>query len=250
MRILATNYVKTATITSLTEAVGYEFNTALKDPRLSRIARTMDITSQSIVFDLGSAKAIDYFSIIKHNFTSSATIHIQGNATDVWTAPSIDVTLTWTVANILYNWLTAQTFRYWRITISDATNADGFISMSKVYLGNYVQLPNMGKSQKVNTASTSEVAESVGGQAYGDIGYFYQLGDVSFPIIEDSEKLTIENLFRLTDKYTPVILLIWENDLTVQPPIYSRITTDMQFTRVEGVAGRKWSLNFSFKEVF
>jgi hypothetical protein len=108
----------------------------------------------------------------------------------------------------------------------------------------------MGKSQKVNTASTSEVAESVGGQAYGDVGYFYQLGDVSFPIIEDSEKLTIENLFRLTDKYTPVILLIWENDLTVQPPIYSRITTDMQFTRVEGVSGRKWSLNFSFKEVF
>jgi len=250
MRILSDNYVKTATITALTEAVGYEFNTALKDTRLSRIARTIDLTSQTIVFDLGSAKAIDYFAIIKHNLTSSAIIHIQGNASDVWTAPTVDVTVTWTVNNIIYNWSSAQTYRYWRITISDATNTDTFISMSKVYLGGYVQLPNMGKSQKLNVSSTSDVAESVSGQSYGDPGYFYLSGDVTFPIIEDSEKLTIETLFRLTDKYTPVILLIWENDLTIQPPIYSRITNDMMFTRIDGMVGRKWSLNFSFKEVF
>ena len=250
MRILADNYIKTSTITALTETVGYEFNTALKDTRLSRMARTIDLTSQTIVFDLGSARAVDYFAILKHNMTSSATIHIQANASDVWTAPTIDVTLTWTVNNILYNWSSAQTYRYWRITISDATNTDGFISMSKVYLGNYVQLPNMGKSQKLNTTSTSDVAESVGGQSYGDPGYFYLSGDITFPVIEDSEKLIIENLFRLTDKYIPVILLIWENDLVVQPPIYSRITNDMQFTRVDGLVGRRWSLAFSFKETF
>jgi hypothetical protein len=122
--------------------------------------------------------------------------------------------------------------------------------MSKLYLGTYIQLPYMAKNQKIPTASTSDVAESNDLQAYGDPGVFYRYGTVNFPNIEDADYTIMDNMFRDLDKYIPFILLIWENDLTFFPPLYTRMTSDFDWTRVEGVTGRKWSLAFNFKETY
>ena len=151
---------------------------------------------------------------------------------------------------ILKEFTASQTYRYWRLAISDPTNTDTYISLSKWYLGTYIQLPYMAKNQKIPTASTSDVAESNDLQAYGDPGVFYRYGTVNFPNIEDSDYTIMDSMFRLLDKYVPFILLIWENDLTFFPPLYSIMTSDFDWTRVEGVTGRKWSLAFNFKETF
>ena len=249
MRILNNNYVKTATITPYTETPQYEFDTAFKDVRLTRVGRTLDDTSQYIDFDLGSAKAVNYICVLAHNLTSSATVTIMANSTQSWSTPPVSENLT-VADKIIYNFTATKTYRYWRLNISDSTNPDTYIEISKVYIGDYIQLPYMAKNQKIPTASTSDVSESNGGQVFGNAGYFYQYGTINFSVIEDSEKLTLDTLFRTVDKYIPVILLIWENDLDIQDGIYARITSDFDFTRVEGMIDRRWSLGFSFKEVF
>ena len=250
MRILSNNWVKTSTINPLTEVPGYEFDTALKDTALSRTGRTIDDVSQNIIFDLGSPKAVTYIAILNHNISSGATITIEGNAVDVWTAPSLTQTLTYNADAVIYNFTSAQTYQYWRLIIDDGSNPDGFIELSKVYIGDFVQMPYMAKNQKLPVASTSDVAESNSLQVYGDPGIFYKYGTVNFPFISDAEKIIIDTMFRVVDKYIPVILLVWENDLTFQPPIYSRITNDMDWQRNENQVGRFWTLSFQFKEVF
>ena len=103
MRVLYNNWVKSATtITPLSENPNYLFTDAWQDTRLTRYARTVDDDDQTFVIDLGSPRAVDYCAILDHNFSSGATIKIQANATNVWTAPSVDITLTYAADNIYY----------------------------------------------------------------------------------------------------------------------------------------------------
>ena len=250
MRWLYDNKIESATITPLTENPDLPFNTAFKDGRLSRYARTIDIEDQTIVFDLTDDYAISYVVIMGHNISASATVKIQGNDSNVWTAPDVDETLTVTSDIIIYNFSPAETYRYWRLYIDDDSNTDGYIQISKVYLGSHLQLPGMSKSQKLPTVSNSTSSDSTSGQTYMDIGLNYKTGSITFPFVTDAQYATLETAFRFLNKFKPFIMLVWESDLTFQPPIYSKLTTDLDWTRAESIVGRKWTLNFSFREVF
>ena len=179
MRILYNNWVSSATITPLTEDPNYLFEDAWQDTRLTRYARTVDDDDQTFILDLGSKRAVDYCTILGHNFTSGATIKIQGNASNVWTAPSVDITLTYTANNIYYAFSSTQTYRYWRLTVDDASNTDTYLQISKLWLSSYLQLPYMAKSQKIPTASTSTAQESISGQSYGDKKLIYRYGNIN-----------------------------------------------------------------------
>lgn len=248
---ISTNHVATATITALTENPNYLFDDAFKDTRLSRYGRTLDDASQTIVFDLGAtAKDVYYVIIDAHNFTSGATIKIQANATNAWTAPTVDQTLTWATDRIVYKFSAKQTYRYWRLSVNDASNTDTYLQIGKVWLSDYLQLPGMAKNQKIPLVSTASVQESDSGQSYGGKKIQYKQGNISFPYVTDAQKAQIDAVFATIDKTDPLWIIVWEDDITTHPAIYSRLTTDLEWQRVEGVAGRWWSLQFGFKQIF
>ena len=250
MRILYNNWVTSATtITPLTEDPNYLFMDAWQDTRLTRYARTVGDAAQTFVIDLGVARAVDYCAILDHNFSSGATIKIQGNATNVWTAPSIDITLTHAADNIYYEFSATQTYRYWRLTVDDASNTDTYLQISKLWLSSFLQFPYMAKSQKIPTASGSTAQESISGQSYGDKKLIYRYGTITFPYVTDADKIKIDALFNVVDKTDPIMTVIWEDDIDDYPPIYSRLTSDLEWTRVENV-GRIWTVQISFKEIF
>lgn len=251
MRWVYRNHVKDATVTALTENPNYLITEAFADTRLTRYGRTLDDAAQDIVMDLGSTSLnVNYCLIVDHNFTSGATIKIQANTSNSWTTPPVDQTLTYNSGTIIYNFTATQTYRYWRLYVNDSSNPDTYLQISKVWLGDYLQLPYMSKSQKIPTASTSTSQESISGQSYGDKKLIYNYGTITFPFVTDTEKTQIDAVFEIVDKTDPLYILVWEEDLTFQPPIYSRLTTDLDWSRVEGITGRVWSLQFGFKEIF
>lgn len=250
------------------------------DPRLSRTGRSTGSTTITVDLDLGEAKTVSYIAIAGHNLSPTAVVTLYGNTNPdmvnyiaVFSVPYAEFVCTAIndadVADSTYfqiidendnflvdefgnnicGFLYTSTYQYWRISIVDPDNADGYIEISKIYLGDSVQMPYMSKTQKIPTASTGTTQVSLTGQIYGDKGYTYQYGNISFPVIEDSEKTAIDSQFRIIEKTTPFILLIWENDLAYQLPIYSILTTDLDWARVENLPSRRWSLNFGFREV-
>lgn len=245
IRWLYLNHVQSATITPLTENPDYPFDTALKDSRLSRRCQTLSDTSQTIIFDLGTAQNINYIDIQGHNITAGATMTLEGNASDSWGAPSFSVSLTG-----FNQYFSTQNFRYWRLSVSDASNTDDYLEFGNIYLGSYLQLPYMNKSQKLPTASLSSSTDTVSGQSYMDTGLIYIYGNVNFPYVTDTEKTAIDTAFISLDKFKPFVMLIWENDTSYQPPLYCKLTSDLDWQRVESIAGRMWSLSFSFKQIF
>lgn len=248
MIALVDNKIIGSTITALTENPDYDFTTSFNDDRLSRVGRTVDDNAQTFIFDLLTAQAISKLMIKSHNLTSSAAITLEGNATNAWTAPTYTTAVTYNADYIYKDLGSAQTFRYWRLSISDASNPDGYIEISKVYLGGFVQFPNMRKDQKIPVASTSQSSFSASGQVYGNFGYTYRYGTINFYNITNTERQAINTAFGTIDKVKPFYLLIWESDLLLESPVYCVLTADLIFSRID-VIGLKWELPLSFREV-
>lgn len=100
--------------------------------------RSSGLTSpETITIDLGSAQTAKAIVLLDHNFTSGATITLKANSSDSWAAPAYSQALTHNSDIIVY--YMNQTYRYWRIEVTDAGNQDGYISMSELFLGTYFE---------------------------------------------------------------------------------------------------------------
>lgn len=94
----------------------------------------------TIIIDLGSAQQIKAVALYDHNLTSAATITLEGNDANAWGAPAFSEAITWVDDKILHYLSTAQTYRYWRISITDMTNTAGYIEIGELYLGSYIEM--------------------------------------------------------------------------------------------------------------
>jgi len=168
----------------------------------------------------------------------------------IWVIDTTVYDVTDEFVNQIWGNIYSSGYRYWKISISDPLNSSGYIEISKLYFGDYLQLPGMSRDQKIPKASTSKVTESTTGQSYGDKGITYNYGSITFPFVDDDEKLQIDTAFDVIDKVEPFIMMIWEEELDVQPAIYSLLTTDLDWQRIPETTPRVWSLNFGFKETF
>lgn len=283
MKILYDNraIASTATITASSEATGYEASVSLKDTRLARKWRTTGDTAESVVIYNAEGIAATYCVIMGHNLTSDATVTLQGNDTNVWTSPAYSIAVPAvrevsyltdeTSAYITdengdalsgydyYNKLqiqndtrivsfTLQGFPYWRLLIADPDNADGYIEIGSIFLGEGLTMPGMSPDQSIPTKSSAEVQRSMSGQHYGDRRIRYKTADIKCPSISAEEHDAIEEFFDTVDLTEPFYLLVWESDLSIEPPIYSVLTKDLDWNKNPS-AGIDWSLSFEFIEV-
>lgn len=234
-------------ITTFSENPDYPASTALLDDRLSRVYRSVDDTAEWIKFDLTTAQTIKYIGILGHNLTSGATVKIEGNASDSWGSPSYTKTLT--IADSITESVGTQSFRWWRLTIADASNPDTYIEISKIFLGSSLVMPGMDKGQIIPIKTDSTFTLSSTRQLYGNTRIKSKSAKINFPLISEAEKTTIDAMFTHCDVTKPFILLIWENDLDVEPAIYCHLIAGLEWTRAAGV-GTLWSLAFEIEEVF
>ncbi|MCP3682363.1 MAG: hypothetical protein GY861_06695, partial [bacterium] len=158
INIIEENVVN-ATITASSENPDYLFSTALIDNRLSRVGQTLNDGSQWVKFVYSGAVDVDTVAVLGNNFTSSATVKIQANATDVWTSPTVDQSLTYTKDNRRstelgrdvgvwsYQFSTTQSYRYWRLTVDDGSNLDTYIEIGFVFMDENTTFPAMAVNQ-------------------------------------------------------------------------------------------------------
>jgi hypothetical protein len=246
MRAVYNNLAKTTTYSAFTEHPRYTVAATMAVDQLSTQARTLGITSEWIKMSFTAPVAVDYFCIVSHNLTSSATVYIQANATDVWTSPSVNEVCT--VATLMtHKFATTQTYRYWRVTFADATNTDGYIRFSKLWLSRYIDLPAFSLSPSLPYTSNAESNFSVTGQLYADRRIRYKSGEITFPILTYTDVANINTFFDVVDTVLPFILLIWENDLTIEPAIYCSLTDSFNY-KFDEVSGGISNATLKFRQ--
>lgn len=249
MIILYQNLVEGAGISALTENPDYIFDTAFNDDRLSRVGRTVADEDQTFTFDLLSAVAVDKVLIQDHNLTSGATILLEGNVTDVWTAPAYTMSISYNETYIYKDLVNAETYRYWRLSVDDASNPDGYIEISKVFLGQGLEMPPINTGVAIPHKSNSSSSKSTSGQLYSNRQLQYKAAAITLSNITESQRQQIKTWWNYVDVVKPFWILLWEDSLDVEPPIYCNLTEEIELTK-DVAEGNTWSLNLKFEECF
>src|SRR5262245_22770274 len=87
IRLSISNYVPSATVTASSSAAAYPVANLRLCADLGLPWITTALGDQWALIDYGAAKSVARWAILDTNYTSA---RIQGNAADVWTAPSYD----------------------------------------------------------------------------------------------------------------------------------------------------------------
>jgi len=165
-------------------------------------------TEEFIRWDLGTATQIQAFAIIGTklnglNIQSTATVKLQGNETDVWTAPTYEATLEWNedaIAKVKATGTTElDTLRYWRLSIVDKDNPDGYVEIASAFLGEAVE-PTEGCAQfplREAHIDFSNVAQSEWGTTFGSEKQKVRQWDLDWKFLSVTEKEELEDVAEL-----------------------------------------------------
>ena len=123
-------------------------NSATDTGALTYTADTISLAEEEfITIDLGLPSTPTGFAMIGRRnsgigLSSTGTFKLQGSSTDAWTSPLYDQTLTFDDEVIgvfddedLTRGLHTSPLRYWRISMVDITNPEGFLELSNIFLG-------------------------------------------------------------------------------------------------------------------
>jgi hypothetical protein len=118
--------------------------------------------------DLVTAAEVLGGIVINHNSGSGGTYTLQGNATDAWSAPTVNQVLAGD-ANIRIAYIATQTLRYWRLAIEDTGNALGYGEVGIWFAGPYTQ-PTVSYAIGFTKEweELSEVTVAIGGAHFQD----------------------------------------------------------------------------------
>jgi len=126
------NLAVDATLTASSANANYPVANVIALP-ISKPWRTTGDTSESLLMNLGSAKAFDLVAIVGHNLTSAATITFSAGTTDACSDYSTPIT--WREKTAFKLLSATQTYQYAKITIADAANTYTWLQIGYVVLG-------------------------------------------------------------------------------------------------------------------
>ena len=142
----------------------------VQDERVGKVWRTSSDTAEWIKFDLVvTSKKVDVIGIFNHNLTASAVVTLEGHTADSWGTPDVSETLTiatdgdGNVIPRIVHHFTQATKRWWRLTIDDPTNSDGYIQIGRVMFGEVYEVTReMGGDISVEHIDPSEGSKVAG----------------------------------------------------------------------------------------
>lgn len=216
MRLLTTNLCTEAVTTVTASSSDPSFPSSnLKHPFRSKRWRSTGVTSESVTFDMQTSEAVDSVVILwpKEDgvkLTSSAVIKIQANATNVWTSPAVDQVITvsddYSVASHFFS--TDQSYRYWRLVVTDTTNPWGYIEIGQVWIGKSLSVQNAENGFRFGLSDKSKSLETDFGHKYTDEYPLQALVSVTYKYLEYEEVQILENAYRRNGTKKPVIVAL------------------------------------------
>lgn len=176
-------------------------------------------TSESVVFDLGAAKAVDFFACIGQcgenlTISSSATITLKGNSVNSFSSPAVSKTLSRTDGGIFYFEDTNDmTYRYWKFEFEDKQNTvgpEGFV-ISNIYLGDYDTLTTTNVTRGLSRAMVDPSEEQVsiaGSKFYREKTKYWQYSSMGVLNLSQTERLALESFFQTNGRHKPFYIAI------------------------------------------
>ena len=243
MRFITTNYVNESatTITASSANINYPASN-LKNFFRSKTWRSSGCVSESVVFDLQTPTDIDSVVLMWPKeygirLSDSAVIKVQANPTNVWTTPAIDITMTisndFSIASHYFN--TAQSYRYWRVLIEDATNPNGWVDLGVVFLGNSESIITIDNGFKVNYKDNSKIITTDYGNEYVDEYPTTMVMTIPFSVLDYSDIELIQVAYLKNGTRLPVLIVVDESSNVFNKDnfvLYGKMKSELDLTHI------------------
>ena len=248
MRISYTNHIDSATApTCLTTDLLYPASN-MQNQRLSKRWRSTSATGQTIIIDLGSPKAVNTIALFGHGFTTSATLSINGNAANSWTAPSVVTSLTALTGPILKYLAASVTYRYWRFNLSDTSAANAYIELGRPWLGEYLTIdPASLDTFTVSKRRSDTVTYGRDRQKYATQGVGWRSFSLSFPKTGGAMLNAIQTMYDTVGNFNSVIFSNFDSSRSypIVEPVYASIVGDIDFAHTRA---QKYTYSLTLEE--
>lgn len=232
MRVAYTNLIDAGTAAALTEDLLYPVAN-LKNGRLAKRWRSTAGTAQTVVCDLGAAATVNTVAILGHNISSASTLTIEAHTSDSWGTPALSaITLTHQAGAILRFFASAGVFRYWRFTLDDGTNGDGYVEAGRLWLGEYVAInPSSLDTFSVTKKRGDTVTYGRDRQKFATEGVGWRQFDLSFPRTSGSALTAVQTMYDAVGNHSSLIFCNFDSLRTYDlvEPCYCSIVGDIGF---------------------
>lgn len=232
MRIAYTNLLDdlaASAMTALTENSLFPL-TNVQDQRLSTVFRSTACTSQTIILDLGATTATTIVALLGHNLSTSATVTVDAAATNSW--PGATVCSVTYNAGAMLTFYASTGYRWWRLSINDASNADGYLQIGRVWLGTYMTVdPSSLLSFKVTRLRSDNVWHGKGRQKFASPGSGWRRFELAFPRSNDSMIAQIEDFQDAVGLHSSFIFCNFDSirGYSLVEPCYCSLSQDISF---------------------
>lgn len=161
-----------------------------------------------VMWDLGGpVNPTAFIAVTDRNrplqISPGATLKIQGNPTNNFDAPLVDLSLTYSdyvIQRIASSGLASNTYgyRYWRFQIIDNDNPDGYVELGAIFLGRHIVTTRgcPGFPFESNEIDLSEVQYSEGGQAMSGSRPLTEEFSLNWNGLNIASKELLENLWK------------------------------------------------------
>ena len=213
----------------------------------ANIQRLGSETQVYSLVSLGSGVVLAGTSPTGQIYKSQTYLTISGNATDVWTSPSVTETLLWN-EEVILKYFDEQHYRYWQFSIANSTNEDAFIEAGRIWLGDYLDIsPSSLLDFKVSKKRSDTVIHGKDRHKFSVIGVGWRRFELSFPPTEEDMIKSLTTMFDAVGNHSSMIFCNFDTMRSYQlvEPCYVSIDGDLEFTHTRRMV---WTYNLALEE--
>ena len=191
-------------------------------------------TAEWLVLDAGADISCLAIALRNHNYTTAATIKIQGNAADAWGAPAFERTFTINDDLMIEFFTATRTYRWWRYYLNDAANPDGVLESGRIFLGGYFSpTMNFNKKYEYIHEDPSLIMFSEGGQSSSIIRPKYKRLVYTFTDMSAANVATLKAIY--TDRgMTRDFFICQDADDRLAKSYYVRFAAPLEIEHIHG----------------
>ncbi len=242
MKIYYVNIYDTLTLVASSAQLPYPIEN-VQQQHLPKVWKPTGKVSENIVGNTGAFTPDGAF-IAGHNFTESAVIKIQGNDSDSWGSPTVDITMT-RGEHYYYAFTGFSELAYWRFLIADSTNPDD-IEVGRAWLGVAVEIPVPSRQFTENIDDTTNIDFGLTGQSFGDIGYQFREMDIMIPKNTEAQKAILKTYYATVKKAQPHFVNFAVGMEDRLEPMYSLLLSKLALRNIKTLV--LWGTKLSYLE--
>lgn len=212
-------------------------NLVLNNCCLTFRSNAADATPVRLVIDFGSAQTINAVAFANVNFQVTATVTIEGHTSNSWGSPAFSVTMDLSdylqdPNNLLESFSTNKTYRYWRVSITDDGNPDGFIEIGELFFGTATELTDAHDSLIPLVFGNNNVElRTEFGQAYVYERNKQRRWDLAFTNIQANTKDQLKSFFSTINTNAKPFFLRMSGDDT-DKVYFCRMISELEIQRI------------------